>query len=347
MDPVSQGVLGAAFAQLKAAKQHGWSAVMVGCLAGMAPDLDIFIRSKSDPMLALEYHRHFTHALVFIPFGALICAAGFFGIGVLRRRFNGPPTVGSPHSILLNFRLLYLWCILGYATHALLDACTSYGTQLFWPFTDYRAAWDIISVIDPLFTLPGIALVLTSVVLGKRAVLFAALFWWGGYLSLGVLQQYRAKVQGYELANSRGHQPTQVWAKPSFGNVAVWKTLYLWQGYFYVDAVKPGVTNSKVWSGERIARLSIQRDLPWLDQNSQQARDLERFKWFSAGFVALIPGTSNAVGDIRYSLVPNTISPLWYIELDPNADHDQHVRYTTNHSNRGHASQRLWEMIWQ
>ena len=39
-------------------------------------------------------------------------------------------------------------------THPLLDAHTAYGTQLFWPFSDERFAWSIISIIDPLFTLP-------------------------------------------------------------------------------------------------------------------------------------------------------------------------------------------------
>ena len=43
---------------------------------------------------------------------------------------------------------------MGYATHGLLDSCTSYGTQLFWPFSDVRVAWDTMSIVDPLFTVP-------------------------------------------------------------------------------------------------------------------------------------------------------------------------------------------------
>ncbi len=39
------------------------------------PDMDVLIRSASDPLLAIEYHRHFTHALAFIPVGGLIAAA--------------------------------------------------------------------------------------------------------------------------------------------------------------------------------------------------------------------------------------------------------------------------------
>ncbi|WP_019218287.1 metal-dependent hydrolase [Legionella tunisiensis] len=44
--------------------------------------------------------------------------------------------------------------LIGYATHGLLDACTNYGTVLFWPFSERRVYWDLISIIDPFFTVP-------------------------------------------------------------------------------------------------------------------------------------------------------------------------------------------------
>ena len=71
MDPVTQGAFGAIFAQT-ISKRKNFIGSIVGCCAGLAPDLDIFIRSASDPLLKLEYHRQFTHSLVFIPIGALI-----------------------------------------------------------------------------------------------------------------------------------------------------------------------------------------------------------------------------------------------------------------------------------
>src|SRR5690606_28518211 len=39
-------------------------------------------------------------------------------------------------------------------THPILDCFTSYGTQLFQPWSDNRIAWDTISVVDPLYTVP-------------------------------------------------------------------------------------------------------------------------------------------------------------------------------------------------
>ncbi|XOT98672.1 metal-dependent hydrolase, partial [Alcaligenes pakistanensis] len=39
-------------------------------------------------------------------------------------------------------------------THPLLDAFTSYGTQLLWPLAATPATWSSIFIIDPLYTLP-------------------------------------------------------------------------------------------------------------------------------------------------------------------------------------------------
>ena len=117
MDPLTQGVLGATLPQASVSGRYAASAGLLGFLSGLAADLDVLIRSSTDPLLFLEYHRQFTHSLMFVPFGGLICAAVLhFVIG--RRRG-------------LSFRQTWLFCTLGYATHALLDACTTYGTMLF------------------------------------------------------------------------------------------------------------------------------------------------------------------------------------------------------------------------
>ena len=173
MDPVSQGVLGAALPQAVARRPKASLALICGMLGGLAPDLDVLIRSSSDPLLSLEYHRQFTHSLLFIPVGAALVALAVQGI--LGRSWHW------------RFRDVYLYCLLGYATHALLDACTTYGTQLFWPFSDRRVAWNNISVVDPMLTLPLLGGVLLAYF--RRSVMPAriALIWCICYLMLGAL----------------------------------------------------------------------------------------------------------------------------------------------------------------
>ncbi len=157
MDPLSQASLGASLSQSFANdKSKQLSALVIGMLAGMAPDLDVLIRSAENPILFLEFHRQFTHSLIFIPFGALICALVFYS--VMRSNWFHKKWPSAK----LSFPQVYLFSFLAYATHGLLDACTSYGTQLFWPFSTERFAWNTVSIIDPLFTFPVLILVLLS-----------------------------------------------------------------------------------------------------------------------------------------------------------------------------------------
>ena len=138
----------------------------------------------------------------------------------------------------MSFRQTYFYCFLGYATHGLLDACTSYGTQLLWPFSDMRVAWNTVSVIDPLFTLPLLLLSLLAVLRRQRTYAIIALMWVIFYAGFGVVQRERAEAFGLDIALSRGHQPVTLEVKPSFANLLVWKVVYRTETDFYVDAVR-------------------------------------------------------------------------------------------------------------
>ena len=310
MDPISQTALGAALPQAVFGADKLRRATLLGCVAGMAPDLDVFIGSEADPLLFLEFHRQFTHALVFVPVGAAVVA---LLLHPFARR-------------VLRWRESYLACLLGYATHGLLDSCTTYGTQLFWPFSDYRVAWNNISVVDPLFTLPLVGCVALAAALRRPRLARWGLAWALAYLLLGAVQQQRAAATGEALAKTRGHHPAQLSAKAGFANLLLWKIVYAHDGRYYVDAVRAGLRVTAC-PGASVRMLDLARDLPWLAPQSQQARDVERFRWFSQGYVAPHPQLPDHVIDVRYSVVPNRIAPLWGIALDPAAGPSRHARF--------------------
>ena len=72
MDLVTQGLLGSALAISAARPAEVRKAGIIGLIAGVTADVDFFIQSASDPLLNLEFHRHFTHSIVFIPLAALL-----------------------------------------------------------------------------------------------------------------------------------------------------------------------------------------------------------------------------------------------------------------------------------
>ncbi len=328
MDPISQGALGAALPQAVSSKEKLRTFAWLGCLSGMAPDLDVLIQSPTDPILFLEYHRQFTHALVFIPVGALICSLAFYWFA--RRN--------------LRFQQVYLACILGYGTHALLDACTTYGTMLLWPFSDARIAWNNVSVVDPLFTLPLLGLVVTSIYLRRPRFAQVGLVWALLYLTFGVIQRDRAEAFGTKIAAEMGHAPIRLEAKPGFANLFLWKLVYETETDFHVSAVRLFIT-PKYFPGQSAKKLNVAEDLPWLDLTSQQANDLARFDWFSNRYLALDPTRPNYVIDIRYSMIPNEINPLWGIQLDPAAGLKDHVQYITDRSGGPERAAQLKQML--
>ena len=311
MDPITQGTVGAAFAQSTANKNNILRIGVIGFLAGLAPDLDVLIRSSTDPILFLEYHRQFSHSLFFIPFGSLIVALLIF------------PLVKKSMSL----KTVYIASFLGYATHGLLDACTSYGTQLFWPFSNERVTWNNISIVDPLFTIPILILVGTAIKTRKRLFSFFAIGWAAFYLSLGFVQYERALSAANELAESRGHNAERLTLKPSFGNLILWKSIYQHEQNFYVDAIRT-VQSSSVCLGESIKIFNYQQHLPGLDKESQQAEDVERFRWFSQDYLGF-DDEKNLVTDVRYSMLPNQIEPMWGLVIDDQRDINEHAIWWT------------------
>jgi len=331
LDPITQGALGAAAAQLAARPRDFARVALIGALGGMAPDLDVFIRSSSDPLLALEFHRQFTHSLFMIPL--LGGAVGLALYLLLGRRWQ------------LGWRQCVLWSVLGYATHGLLDGCTSYGTQLLWPLSDRRFAWDAISVIDPLFTLPLIAALVLASRKASRPWLLAGIAWCACYLALGFVQHQRALAMGEAIVAGRGHQPERLEVKPSFGNIVVWKVIYQADGRFHVDAVKPGLGTGTVWEGDSIPRLDTARDFPWLRPDAQQWRDIQRFAHFSDNYLARDTRYPGRVVDMRYSLLPQHIDALWGIDLSAHKPASAHVDYVTSRNGSREALPALLSMI--
>ena len=327
MDPVTQGAFGAIFAQTISNKKKVLVGSIVGCFAGLAPDLDIFIRSATDPLLKLEYHRQFTHSIIFIPIGALI-------VTLFSRIF---------FKKYLSWGETYLFSFLGYATHGLLDACTSYGTQLLWPFSDERISWNYISVVDPFLSIPVILAIVFAVIMKNKLITLFGILYILIYLSFGALQENRAEFSGKSIANFRGHESKNLTAKPSLGNLFLWKTIYEDNGFYYVDAVRL-FSNLEYCQGTKIKKLDLLIDFSDLNKKSQQYKDIKRFDWFSQGYLG--KGIDkNIITDVRYSAVPNEVDGLWGIRINLNKPNSAHIDWVVNRSGYVEKWKRFFNLL--
>ncbi len=329
MDPVTHTLLGAGIGYAVFARRLGRTAAVAGGLAGLLPDADVFIRSANDPLLAIEFHRHFTHALPFAPLGAALPALFW-----LRR--------GKWRAQALN---LWLCCLAAYVSHCLLDAATSYGSQLLWPFTRRRFGWDLISIIDPLFTLALATGLLWALRTRRVRPIRWSLVLAAAYLTLGATQHARAMAAQQSLAVARGHVIERRELMPTLANNLVWRALYLHQGRIFSDRIRVGwfsrPTAVEGWSLKRVTAA----DLTGAEQlRDPRRRSFERFDWFSEGWVARKPDDPAMLGDMRYSLSAEAFDPIWGIRYtEPGAPTD--IVWVNHSRNRRLDLRELWDEI--
>ena len=135
MDTISTGIGGALLARALPERWRGPSGAGVVVFASVVPDADVVADFFLDELGRIAQHRSFTHSLlgvvVMAPLGALVA-----------RRLGKDKNYG---------RLLGLMTY-GLLWHLFTDLGTSWGTQVFYPFSRERVVWDWMFIIDFIFT---------------------------------------------------------------------------------------------------------------------------------------------------------------------------------------------------
>ncbi len=121
--------------------------VAFGILAGELPDIDVLLGGTASAEALFTIHRGITHALVLQPVLALALVLPMY-LYMSSRGSRGAPSLGS----------MFGAALLGLYLHLYLDCMTTFGTQIFLPFSDYRVALPAMFIVDLLCTLPAAAL---------------------------------------------------------------------------------------------------------------------------------------------------------------------------------------------
>mgnify|MGYP001288290808 FL=1 len=229
MDSLTQIVLGAAVGEAVLGKKVGNKAMLYGAIAGTIPDFDTFASHFTDTVTALEIHRGFTHSIVFS-----VVFAPIFGWLVSR---------WEKTASWKNWSWLFFW---GFLTHPLLDAHTTWGTQLFWPL-DLRLAYKNIFVIDPLYTLPFLVFVILAMRKKRtspkrRKLNNLGLIISSAYMLLTLILKGITYQKFTDALQQQNIQYSEIETKPSPFNTILWtanvdtKDAYLIGHYSFFDA---------------------------------------------------------------------------------------------------------------
>ena len=332
MDTITQGLLGAVTAQLGFRRRLGRSATWAAAFTAVAADLDVLIVPalrlvgvRVGPFDAMLYHRGISHSLFFVPVLALVAAGVWYAF---RRKQLG---------------WLYLCCLVAAATHPLLDACTSYGTQLLMPLSRRRVALDAVPIIDILYT-PLLVLTLAACwtirrLAGRRNRAAIAAGWVGLVLSVGYLAAGRAM---HDVAVGRAREAcrlspsdaSRIEAYPSLGTIFVWRVVVRSDAGWDV-----GRTHLLF---DRPVRLTHHADADGPHVRKATAdRHVGIFDWFASG--QLRPVNHRVEGervvdfhDMRYGVRPESPTSLWMARVRFDADGNvASVRRVNNFQRRG------------
>lgn len=188
MDSITHTLTGAVIAKAIEDQKIGEWGTVAGMAAGFFPDTD-FVLGLFNHRFYLQYHRDFTHSFLLIPFYA----------GFLSWLF----TKISRRSYFWSFYQISLLALL---SHVLLDLLTSYGTMILSPFFEYRFSWDLVFIIDLVFS--GILILpwIVSLFMRKRAswicrgilisiTIYVIFCWTQHQRALALAQSYSKRVK--------------------------------------------------------------------------------------------------------------------------------------------------------
>lgn len=121
-------------------KRLGNLALAWGALFGILPDfLEVLFSPLLDTAREIAWHHAAGHCV-------LIIAAGCWGIPRGLEKLWRREKISRRDATLF---LLAVWC-----SHVLLDACTTDGVALLWPFLGNRLSFNVLNAVDFLFSAP-------------------------------------------------------------------------------------------------------------------------------------------------------------------------------------------------
>lgn len=199
---------------------------------------------------------------------------------------------------------LFFWSII---THPLLDCCTTYGTQLFQPFWDYRVAFNNISVVDPLYTLPFLICLIIASRFTRQHPRRQVFNWLGiGLSSAYMLFTFYNKYQVDQIFKSsltEKHIPYERFSTyPTIFNNLLWQGIAEGDSNYYHGVYSILDREPKVQSFTIIPKNHELLD-PY-----REDRITEILKWFSNGYysVSTLSDSSLQFNDLRFGSIDQT-----------------------------------------
>lgn len=214
MDSVTQFALGASIGEAALGRKIGNRAALAGGIVATLPDLDSFI-PYDDAVATFTYHRSATHSLFVLAAASPLITWLALKLQPKFREFRKE-----------TFQLVFLALF----THPLLDAFTVYGTQLFWPITNYPVSGSTIFIVDPLYTIWLLIGFISAMVISRDKIIghrlnYAGLALSSIYLSWTVAAKLIVDNRAEQLLNDENIVFDQLMSTPAPFTSFTWRLI--------------------------------------------------------------------------------------------------------------------------
>jgi inner membrane protein len=264
LDPVTHMLTGACLSRAGLNRKTALATLTLA-LATEAPDIDS-ITYFGGPVAGLQHHRGITHSFLGAPFVAALVVAGVYGIyRLMEARRNArnsdsaglqakaaPPNVARPQ-LPPNWKLLYVYALLGTMVHLFQDFTNNYGVRPFAPFNPKWYSWDIVFIVDPIMLLalflalflPGLMALVTEEIGSRkpqfrgRGAAICALLCVAAVIFVRDFEHRRA-VNALNSRTYRDEEPLRASAFPQMLSPFAWNGVVETRDFFHMLPVDSG-----------------------------------------------------------------------------------------------------------
>ncbi len=200
-----------------------------------------------------------------------------------------------------DFAWVFFWSIF---THPLLDCCTTFGTQLFQPFSDFRVGFNNIAVADPMYTVPfAICIILAAFFLKKypikRYINIAGIVISSCYMIWTVSNKFHVDAVIEKSLAEQNIQYDRYMSSPTILNN------FLWNCVVETDSVYYQSLYSTLDEFPKIENWNIYPKNLHLIKGHEEDKSIQTLTWFTSGYYNIMAREDGLLqlNDLRFGSI--------------------------------------------
>jgi inner membrane protein len=235
-------------------------------------------------------------------------------------------------------------------THPILDAFTTFGTRLFWPFSDVRVSLSNISIVDPIYTIPFLATVIACGFYSRTDRRRQITNWVGIGVSCFYMmatmstRKHVDKVMETSL-NKQGIVPDKMISTPTIFNNILWFSIAQKDSNYYCGYYSLLDRETKIDS------IRVLPQKQYLVKEFMQQKELKILTWFSDQYYNLMDLGNGRLqyNDLRYGTLSFKFDDpkdfIFHFNLTKEGDHLKVLPERESPKRNPEELNKFWERI--